>query len=558
MARSPLFEIVRRGMRGARGPRGGANALDGRDRRGLGLRELIDETLSRRRWLARTGALAGAMPLLSGLSACGESRRDVAVVGAGLAGLTAARRLAQAGLPVDVYDAGARVGGRTFSLRDHFADGIVAELGGELVDTDHVRLAALAAEVGLELDDLAETDPAIREQFFIGGERLEVEDVITHLAPFAEAVTPLLELLATDSDEAGEAFARFDEMSLAAFLDASEYAVDPTLRSILEVAFIGEFGLEIAEQSSLNLLSLIDPSLDAFRPYGDSDERYHIRGGNDGVAQRVAASLDSISLGHRLELIARSSSGRLRLSFRHDNAVYDREYDQVVLALPFSTLRHVTVRSGLLGADKQRVIAELGYGLNAKLMIETSERVWRTRDGASGSAFCDNGLQTLWETSRAQEGEAGVLTHFVGGDLGVALGEGEPASRLTPILPALDEIFPGTSEAVTGRVARMHWPTNELARGSYACYRPGQWSFLGLEGAPEGDVFFAGEHTSIDYQGFMEGAVESGERVAGEVLARRGLTARAAALVEADLVSSRTPRRARWLAHATRLRARGV
>ena len=111
------------------------------------------------------------------------------VVGAGIAGLTAAYRLRQAGVPVRVYEAQSRAGGRMFSLRDRFPDGQVVELGGELIDTGHTRIRALAAEVHIPLDDLAPDDPTLAgEVWHFGGQRRTEAEVVAAFVPVAERV----------------------------------------------------------------------------------------------------------------------------------------------------------------------------------------------------------------------------------------------------------------------------------------------------------------------------------------------------------------------------------
>ena len=155
MGRTPLFRLLQRAASIARVSRHRAMPLD----------EIQDEVRTqridhrRRRLLQGAGAsavLAGcrSMPVPMRASKDGE----VVIVGAGIAGLTAAWRLRRQGVAVRVFEAQDRVGGRMLSLRNHFPDGQVIELGGELIDTDHVRIRALAAELGLPLDDLLEGD----------------------------------------------------------------------------------------------------------------------------------------------------------------------------------------------------------------------------------------------------------------------------------------------------------------------------------------------------------------------------------------------------------------
>lgn len=181
-------------------------------------------------------------------------------------------------------------------------------------------------------------------------------------------------------------------------------------------------------------------------------------------------------------------------------------------------LRDVEIRAPL-PADKRRVIRELGYGTNAKLIGACTSRVWRTQ-GSSGTAVTDSGLGNVWDGARGQPGESGILTVFSGGRLGLRVGDGAPEERMRAALPLVDAIFPGVSGAYRARSAiRMHWPSAPFHRGSYACYRPGQWSFRGVEGRREGNLHFCGEHCSVDFQGYMEGACETGARAARDIVA---------------------------------------
>jgi len=113
---------------------------------------------------------------------------------------------------------------------------------------------------------------------------------------------------------------------------------------------------------------------------------------------------------------------------------------------------------------------------------------------------------------------------FAGGRIGERIGEGTAEAQLASRLPAIDQLFPGTSTAyLPGSAVRMHWPTVEHTLGSYTCYLPGQASFSGQEGERVGNLHFCGEHTSVDFQGYMNGGAESGERVAAEILTELGV-----------------------------------
>ncbi|HTU62325.1 MAG TPA: FAD-dependent oxidoreductase, partial [Polyangiales bacterium] len=325
------------------------------------------------------------------------------------------------------------------------------------------------------------------------------------------------ELAAADADEAY--FDQLDAMGLDAWLDSLP-DLDPTLRALLSVAYIGEYGRELSEQSVFNLLWLIDSETpDPFRIFGDSDERFHAHLGSDTFTTRLSEALErEVALETRLVRIRELQNGRLRLALERAGTVQELDFDRVVLALPWTLLRQVELDVALPD-HKRQMIDELGYGLNSKHMLQFEGKPWREQ-GQSGSAFTDNGLQSTWDTARGQAGSSGLLTVFLGGDKSVASGRGTGEERAREFLPAVERLWSGAREHYrSGSALRMYWPTAPFALGSYACYLPGQAAWSGTEGEPVGRLHFCGEHTSEDFQGYMEGAAESGERAASEVLA---------------------------------------
>jgi monoamine oxidase len=214
------------------------------------------------------------------------------------------------------------------------------------------------------------------------------------------------------------------------------------------------------------------------------------------------------------------------VTFDTAGGVVEDTFDRVVFALPFTMLRRVDLSGAGLSAGKESIIRTLGYGTNAKLMLGFTGRPWRTgASAASGGSVSDVGdLQATWETSRGYPGAAGILTNFVGGDRGVAIGAGTADERATEVLPWLDgsspapppRISPGRRCACTGR-PRATPPGATRATGS------GRVPWQGLEGEAEGAFHFCGEHTSVEAQGYMEGAAETGLRAADEILTAFGL-----------------------------------
>lgn len=524
MPRTPLARLVRNLFRDSR--------------QATRLRRPIAELLARRAETSASrrtflGSLGQAAVALTGASALGgmavaapaPRKARIAVVGAGLAGLTCAWRLRQAGLEATVFEASSRLGGRCLSRRGYFDDGQVVERGGELIDTGHAAVLGLADELGLAVDDLLAAEPAgTGPTYHFGGRNHTYAEVLEEF----QSVYPALQddVVAADYPTTYDASTprgrQLDRTSLAQYIDqVVPGGRGSLLGQVLDVAYNIEFGAETEDQSALNLLYLLGYSeADPFSIFGESDERFHIRGGNDQLVGQLAARLgNQIQVGTPLVAIARNPDGRSTLTFSDGATRRALVYDHVVLALPFSILRHsVDLTRADFSRRKRIAIAEQGMGTNSKFQMQFRRRFWNAL-GNNGDTYADTGYQNTWEATRGQAGRAGVLVNFTGGTTGLAYGSGTLAQRNRAVLSQLEPVLDGATRQFNGLSQLDHWPGNPWSRGSYAYWKVGQYTrFAGIEGVREGNVHFCGEHTSQDFQGYLNGAVDTGNAAAAEIL----------------------------------------
>lgn len=490
----------------------------------------VDEAIARlrdarppsRRAVLRGAAVLGAGGLLpmAGCRRRGFAQNPggarVVVVGGGLAGLSCLHTLAKKGIYAELYEAQDTVGGRVLTARGLFQGGagLHTELGGQFIDSWHEATLALAEDLDLTLID-RETDLPLERTFFINGARYTETELAERLLPIAEAVDACYEVIQDDGEtisyevEAGAS--GYDNQSLAEFLSACDG--DDVINRLIEAAYLSEYGLDLAEQSALNLILMLGTDPGALDLYGGSDERYMISGGNDLLATGLADRYgDRVHLGASLEAVIEGDD-QTTLVFEDGTEV---EADVVVLTLPFTVLRRLDLQVAMSDV-KRRCINELGYGMNAKVLLPFSRRFWRDQ-GESGEVYTSLDIQSTWDSTQLQDGTLGVLTVHLGGARGVSVGNGTVEEQAALCLADLELVYPGCGDLAGADPRRQHWPSVPTALGSYACYKVGQYTSIGgAEGEPVGNIFFAGEHCSYDSQGYLNGAIETGQQAARDV-----------------------------------------
>ena len=481
---------------------------------------------ARRRFLSRSAAL-GALAATPGWAAAAAQAAAprIAVVGAGLAGLTAAWTLRRAGAECTVYEGAERVGGRCYSERSAFEQEQVAERGGEFIDSVHEEIIALCRTLGIELDDVLDAEPpGTAPLTWIDGAAYSAEQATRDFQPVHRVVQQQARALGETygyrgANKAGRAL---DRISVARWIDRHVPGGRASrLGRTLDNAYTEEFAADTTQISAVSIVvTLAVSEADRFEPYAGSDQRFHVRGGNDRIVARLARDLgERIRTGTSLVRLRRLADRRLELGLRDATGDRTERFDRVILALPFSTLRELDLSKAGFRPLKLRAIRELPMGASTKLQLQFRSRFWHAL-GSNGVVVMDAArFHSTWEPTRGQAGEAGILNFWSGGSLARAAGTGDVPALAADVADELARALPGVREAWNGRAIRDAWSANPWSRGSYAYYPVGYaTSVLGIEPEPEGRCHFAGEHTSLQWQGFLNGAVESGLRAAQEVL----------------------------------------
>jgi monoamine oxidase len=491
---------------------------------------------SRRQFL-RAGAVGGAAAAttLSGLStparalaALGGDTPRVAVIGAGLAGLTAAWKLKGAGISATVYEARDRVGGRAWS--ETGADGLVYDLGGSFINTDHADMLALVDELGLELfnrnREAARTGLPGTAYYF---DRTDYDE-----ATVAGALRAIQKRINADANKLFGNYEKFSEefdaLSAADYLDRHADKIDDAYaRTLLENAIRTEYGAEPHESSALQLLFLT-PSVTgkAVDVLGYSDEEFVVEGGVGQIATRLADRMSNqIELGQVLTKITDKGQG-FRLFT--DQGV-QADYDFVIVTVPATVLGTIEFKDvSSLPPLFREYLQTVALGHNEKLFAGFDDRAWRTSGEFAADAWTDLGFSSVWDgTQRQIDRPDAALTFFYGGDEVDAMPRVENGSEA---VSALGAFVPGLVDAANGSYRRTDWTNDPFSLGAYVNFEPGQltrWArYFWIEASSPnfrqdvafGNLLFAGEHTSDEWYGFMNGGAQTGRLAAAKVLER--------------------------------------
>ena len=490
---------------------------------------------TRRRFMRAAAAAGGAATVASVLprlpSAIGRGLPRVVVVGAGLAGLTAAYQLKKAGVEATVFEARRRLGGRILSVEGAVGEGLITELGATLINSDHADMLSLIDEFDLELfnrEKDARRFPYPGTAYYFEGRRLDEKEIAEALRPLAEQITADADRLDADFDAVAK---ELDQLSVKEYLDLYADRIGaPFVRTLLEHTMRTEYGVEPQDASALQLIFVL-PTVagDRVELLGTSDEKFMVQGGTGKIIEALGAALTGQIELHRVLRRIEPAAAGFRLIFAPDHEI---EADYVVIAIPFTCLREVQIQVDLPVALRA-FIQEVDLGDNEHVIAGFSERFWQTADGFVLGAWTDLGFAEVWDaTQRQVDRTDAALTFFLGGDQVRRMELGDLQVEGQKFVDHLEGFVPGAAHARSGRFVRSRWSRDPFARGAYTNFRPGQLTgfgeFLYIESDdPDerqdvhvGNLVFAGEHLSDAYSGYMNGAAETGRLAAQVVLDR--------------------------------------
>lgn len=460
--------------------------------------------------------LAGYQPaLLGALTVMHANHRTVTVIGAGLAGLSAAYDLHRAGWKVIVLEARDRVGGRVYSLRN-FSNGLVAEGGGEFIAEGHTRMLAYAHQFDLKLGRAGSWHGQDEDWGYFGGKAGRMSDAgvwDVNLHDEAEKVWRALaevgELVPNPHEPQAARNAKWiDQRSTADWIHSLD--VHPLAKQDFIAHIRSEYTCEPEQHSLLDLAR----NVSMYYATMEREVNYRVVGGNDLIPRALARILPDVRLRAPVTSI-RLLPEEVTVTYQQGDMHHTISSDFAVLAVPLTTARLIEFNPPLPEAY-QRMVHELSYGAVTKVLIEYRKRFW-IEQGWNGHLATDSPIVLTWHATSHVEDEHGILTVYTGGRSGANLAALPDEERIRVAVAEIEKVFPGSSDLIECTTT-IAWPNEPYTRGSYAALAPGEvtahWKTL-FE--PAGRLFFAGEHAT-DIQGFMEGAVESGQRVAKMIL----------------------------------------
>lgn len=476
----------------------------------------MKQAFNRRQFLEFLSA-AGVAVYLPGCSddAVAGYEKGVIVIGAGMAGLSAAYELTKKGYDVTVIEAQSRPGGRVHTMHDGLENGQYMELGATRIPDVHDHTLAYVEEFGLELVEFQSGDPL----YYLKGQRfmhvegeaytalpgMTAEEQENGLGMWSNYVAAYFEEAGNPRDNQFPApgiTEMYDSMTWTDFVRSKGATEDwitlYTADNGSEISKIGAMvwlGAEVADQSW--------------------DKTFAVKGGNDQIPAKLAEALGERVLYNRPVTRILHDEDSVTVEFMNNGTLETLSANHLVCAIPFTTLRKVEI-SPAFPADKMQTINELFYMNSSRANFQTKSRFWQN-EGIGGLKIVktDGLAERLWDQSNVQEGETGVFVAYTQHENANAFQAVPQAEREEYITAVIEEFFPQIREQKLAYVEKV-WGEDPWVEGAWTDLLPNQWPWYKIIGRAEGRVHFAGEHCSI-WAGWMQGAIESAKRAVQEI-----------------------------------------
>ncbi len=420
------------------------------------------------------------------------SQKSCVVIGAGLAGLAAAFRLKNAGWKVTVIEGRDRIGGRVFSHSDK-ETGLICELGAEWVGESHERIKSLCSDLGIRLQKHQFEDRLLRDgRVYRPG--------AWSFSPQAKAAFD--KMIAGYEKLTQSQKVRIDRIDWWNYLEKIGFNSDDlSLRDLMDST---DFGESIRHVSAFAAMAEYAES----SPKNEMD--YKMTGGNSRLVEEFAKRIgaENIRL-DTLVTIVKQTRGVVSVT-AGDEVI---KADAVICTAPIQSLLKIKFDPPLPPA--QRSAAEqLVYSRISKNSVVYSDRFWKQEDF---SMVSDTTSHYYFHSTQGQPGREGILTAYAIGEKADVLASQSDERRMRLVAGDLSPLEPEAS-AKARRIISYAWQRDRFTDGAYALYKPGQWfGIRPILARPHGKVLFAGEHIA-DWQGFMEGAIETGEAAADALI----------------------------------------
>ncbi len=460
--------------------------------------------MSSRRQFLKQAALATGGILVS-TSSWGHfflpKKKKIIIIGGGFAGLSAAYSLYTKNIDFELLEFRKNVGGRVFSHTIDQKEKLVIELGAEWVGEDHTLLRDLCGRFHLPLDNNQFNSQAIyRGKYYTSADSVmskSWED------KYAQLIKWYRELPESERDAAYHKLDQTDWWRV--LVNSGCDGDDLDMRELLDSTDFGESIRMVSGYAALDEYAKSSPN-------SKNEMDYKIRGGNQQLAYKFLNLFrDKVKTGYEVTKIVQPAGGKVRVYCSNG---YSVEGDKIICTIPTFAVKKIDWQPGLT-EEMLAAIDALQYARINKNALLFSERFWKDE---SFDMITDMPGHYFYHATKNQNSAKGALISYTIGDKAAVVANQTDEWRADMIQQSLNPAFPGIKRLLE-KQENFYWGNNDYSRGAYAIYGKGQWfDLFDKLNKQHINTYFAGEHLSENWGGFMEGALETGKEAVANIL----------------------------------------